>query len=218
MGTNIRSIRRTALVAVALIGAGAVLAPAAVATEDPGVDPHDTEVVTPPFSETQPFVPRCFGEPATIVMASPGAQLGTAGDDVIIGTGGDDFIDSLGGHDRICAGGGVDRITADFDPVTGAWDPAIIVIFPPDANPDDDYIDGQDDGDVVAPGAGNDHVWGSDGSDYLYGQLGDDTIFGGGHQDWMDCAEGVDYADGGRGSNDWVSVTHGCETLISAAP
>jgi Ca2+-binding RTX toxin-like protein len=112
-------------------------------------------------------VPRCLGEPATIVMTSPGAQLGTAGDDVIIGTGGDDFIDSLGGHDRICAGGGVDRITADFDPVTGTWDPAIIVIFPPDANPDDDYIDGQDDGDVVAPGAGNDHVWGSDGSDYL---------------------------------------------------
>jgi Ca2+-binding RTX toxin-like protein len=91
-------------------------------------------------------------------------------------------------------------------------------IFPPDANPDDDYIDGQDDGDVVAPGAGNDHVWGSDGSDYLYGQLGDDTIFGGDHQDWMDCAEGVDYADGGRGSNGWVSTTHGCETLISAAP
>jgi hypothetical protein len=216
MSITIRSIRRSALLGAALLAAGSALAPQAFATEDPGVDPRDTQVVTTPITETMPFVPHCFGELATIVMAAPGAQLGTAGDDVIVGTDGDDFIDSLGGHDKICAGAGVDRITADYDPVAGTWDPTIIVIG--EGAVDDDYIDGQDDGDVVTPGAGDDHVWGSDGSDYLYGQLGNDTILAGDHQDWMDCDEGDDYADGGRGSNDWVSPTHGCETLISAAP
>jgi hypothetical protein len=214
---SIRSIRRPALLCAALVAAGSALAPPAFATEDQLHDGLDTQVVTPPFSETTPLVPRCFGVPATIVMTTPGAQLGTAGDDVIIGSGGDDFIDSLGGHDKICAGGGIDRITADYDPVAGTWDPLIIPVGE-DADADDDYIDGQDDGDVVTPGAGNDHVWGSDGSDYLYGQLGDDTILAGDEQDWMHCDEGEDYADGGRGSNDWVNVDHGCETLISAAP
>jgi hypothetical protein len=217
MNSTIRSIRRSALLVAALLAAGSVLAPQAFATEDPILVPGETEVVTPPYSETVPFVPRCFGVPATIVMTTPGNQLGTSGDDVIVGTAGDDFIDSLGGHDKICAGGGIDRITADFDPVAGTWDPLIIPAGEP-AGADDDYIDGQDDGDVVTPGAGNDHVWGSDGSDYLYGQLGDDTILAGDHQDWMHCDEGDDYADGGRGSNDWVNVEHGCETLISAAP
>lgn len=216
MGYDIWSTGRAALLAGALVTATSVLAPPAGASEDPGIEPGETEIDPPPYSGS-PFVPRCFGEPATIVMTTPGQQTGTSGDDVIIGTGGDDFIDSLGGHDLICAGGGVDRITADYDPVTGRWDPLIIVVGEP--SPDDDYIDGQDDGDVVTPGAGDDFVWGSDGSDYLYGQGGDDTIEGGDHQDWMDCSEGRnDYADGGRGSNDWVSTDHGCETLISAAP
>jgi hypothetical protein len=218
MGTNIRFVRRSALFAGALFAAGAMLAPQASATEDRGGGPVDTQVETAPFGETQPWVPQCFGEPADIVMTTPGAQRGTSGDDVIVGTDGDDFIDSLGGHDKICAGGGVDRISADFDPDTGTWDPLIIVIGQ-DPDFDDDFIDGQDDGDVVTPGAGNDYVWGSDGSDYLYGQGGDDTIDAGDNQDWMDCSEGDDdYADGGRGSNDWVNEDHGCETLISAAP
>jgi hypothetical protein len=213
MDTNIRCIRCSALLAAALVAAGSGLAPPAFASEVPGIDPRDTEIVTP-----QPFVPQCFGEPATIEMSTPGHQLGTSGDDVIVGTSGDDFIDSLGGQDRICAGGGIDRITADYDPVAGTWDPGIIVIWG-DPSVEDDLIDGQDDGDVITPGAGNDDVWGSDGTDFLYGQGGDDTIYGGDHQDWMDCSEGDDdYADGGRGSNDWVNPTHGCETLISAAP
>lgn len=219
MRTTIRSIRRSALLCAALVAAGSALAPQALATPDLNHDPlHDTQVITPPISGgTAPLVPHCFGVPATIVMVFPGDQVGTAGDDVIIGTSGDDYIDSLGGHDKICAKGGIDRITADYDPVAGTWDPLIIPAGEP-ADADDDYIDGQDDSDVITPGAGNDHVWGSDGSDWLYGQLGDDTILAGDHQDWMHCDEGEDYADGGRNANDWVSVDHGCETLISAAP
>jgi hypothetical protein len=218
MGTTLRFVRRSALLAGAFVAAASMLAPQAFATEDTGAGPPGTQMETPPFGETLVFVPECFGEPATIVMTTSGAQRGTSGDDVIVGTGGDDFIDSLGGHDKICAGGGVDRVTADYDPDTGRWDPLIIVVGEP-ADPDDDLIDGQDDGDVVTPGEGNDSVWGSGGSDYLYGQGGDDTIEAGDRQDWMDCGEGDDdYADGGRGSNDWVNDDHGCETLISAAP
>src|SRR3712207_4852790 len=109
MRITIRSIRRSALLCAALVATGSALAPQALATPDLNHDPlHDTQVSTPPISETVPFVPRCFGGPATIVMVTPGDQVGTGGDDVIIGTGGDDYIDSLGGHDKICAGGGVD--------------------------------------------------------------------------------------------------------------
>jgi Ca2+-binding RTX toxin-like protein len=209
MMSSLRALCSTALIAAALTGIGPASASSARATEEPR-----------PGGGTQvhlPSRPQCFGEPATIVMATPGDQLGTSGDDVIIGTSGNDYIDSLGGHDRICAGDGGDVVSADFDPVTGDWDPQISVIGE-GASADDDYIDGQGDGDVITPGAGNDHVWGSDGSDYLYGQLGDDTIFGGDNQDWMDCDGGIDWADGGRGPNDWVNAAHGCETLISAAP
>lgn len=218
MLTTTRFLRRSALLAAAFATTGSVLAPPAAATENPVADPPDTQVEVPAQAPTQEFVPQCFGEPATIVMVSPGAQRGTSGNDVIVGTSGADDIDSLGGHDKICAGAGVDNVTADFDPDTGRWDPLIIPVGEdPDAG--DDLIDGQDDGDVVAPGAGNDDVWGSDGDDYLYGQGGDDTIEGGDHMDWLDCDEGDDdYADGGRGSNDWVRYDHGCETLISAAP
>jgi hypothetical protein len=151
MGTTLRFVRRSALLAGAFVAAASMLAPQAFATEDTGAGPPGTQMETPPFGETLVFVPECFGEPATIVMTTSGAQRGTSGDDVIVGTGGDDFIDSLGGHDKICAGGGVDRVTADYDPDTGRWDPLIIVVGEP-ADPDDDLIDGQDDGDVVTPG------------------------------------------------------------------
>jgi len=218
MGSTIRYLGRAALLAGALVTASSVFAAPGSASEDPGTDPGDTQVHYPPYSQTTPFVPHCFGEPATIVMTTPGPQTGTSGNDVIVGTGGDDFIDSLGGHDLICAGDGIDRITADYDPVTGRWDPLIIVVGEP-ADADDDYIDGQDDADVITPGAGDDFVWGSDGTDFLYGQGENDTIEGGDHQDWMDCSEGDDdYADGGRGSNDWTNSDHGCETLVSATP
>jgi Ca2+-binding RTX toxin-like protein len=190
-----------------------MLAPPAFAAEDPPVGLPDTQVEAPGTPTL--LIPQCFGEPATIVMSASGGQLGTAGDDVIVGTDGDDFIDSLGGNDRICAGGGVDRIIADRS-VTGVWDLVCLIVVG-EASSDDDFIDGQDDGDVIAPGCGNDHVWGSDGPDFLYGQLGDDTIYGGDHEDWMDCDEGDDYADGGRGNQDSVNPGHGCETLISAA-
>jgi hypothetical protein len=51
MRTHMRSIWRSGLAIAALVAVGAVLAPPAFATEDPGVDPPGTEVVTPPASE-----------------------------------------------------------------------------------------------------------------------------------------------------------------------
>ncbi len=56
-------------------------------------------------------VPRCGGQPATIVGSARGETLrGTPGRDVIVGLGGNDRIIGRGGNDLICGGGGRDRL------------------------------------------------------------------------------------------------------------
>lgn len=95
----------------------------------------------------------CEGRVATIVVA-PSAQVhftepvtGTPGDDVIFGTEGDDTIDGAGGNDVICGLAGADTL------VGGNGDDRLF------GGADDEYF--ADDGyygDLLVPGAGDDHV------------------------------------------------------------
>ena len=95
----------------------------------------------------------CDGRVATIVVVVP-AQVhftepvtGTAGDDVIVGTEGDDTIDGAGGNDVICGLAGADTL------VGGDGDDRLF------GGADDEYF--ADDGyygDLLVPGAGDDHV------------------------------------------------------------
>ena len=67
---------------------------------------------------------KCNGLTPDIVMAAPGFQNGTGGDDIILGTSGADFIFGLGGDDTICGLGGVDTIDggSDADTIFGNAD------------------------------------------------------------------------------------------------
>jgi hypothetical protein len=84
----------------------------------------------------------CEGRPATH-LGTPGDDVltGTDGDDVMVGLGGDDRISGLLGNDVICGDEGTDRLTGF------AGDDRILGGFDSDAG-----------GDVIWPGAGNDHV------------------------------------------------------------
>ena len=68
-------------------------------------------------------VPRCAGEPATIIGTSNGDRPleGTSDDDVIVGRGGQDEIDGRGGRDLVCGDDGDDllRGRADDDRLKG---------------------------------------------------------------------------------------------------
>ena len=84
----------------------------------------------------------CDGRAATH-LGTPGDDVltGTDGDDVMVGLGGDDTISGFLGNDVICGDEGTDRL-AGF-----AGDDRIFGGFDSDAG-----------GDVIWPGAGNDHV------------------------------------------------------------
>ena len=84
----------------------------------------------------------CDGRAATH-LGTPGDDVltGTNGDDVMVGLGGDDTISGFLGNDVICGDEGTDRL-AGF-----AGDDRIFGGFDSDAG-----------GDVIWPGAGNDHV------------------------------------------------------------
>jgi hypothetical protein len=85
-------------------------------------------------------VPRCFGEPATIVGTDGRDRLrGTPGRDVIHGRAGNDNIRGLAGNDLLCGGGGSDLVVG---------------------NDGRDRLHGGAFGDGLQPGAGNDIVVG----------------------------------------------------------
>ena len=94
----------------------------------------------------------CDGKPATIVVQPTTTYptpwvVGTPGDDVIVGTDDRDRIDGGGGNDTICALGGDDHL------VGGTGDDRLFGGLDAEYFADDDYW-----GDVIEPGAGDDHV------------------------------------------------------------
>jgi Ca2+-binding RTX toxin-like protein len=129
-----------------------------------------TAVLVPVGSATAGRVPRCFGQPATIVgpntaidLSDPEAGeapgtfvfyeiVGTPGDDVIVGTSSYDTIFGRGGNDLVCALAGSDGIyMGTGDPLTEG----------------DDRIDG---------GPGDDNINGAGGFDLCLGGPGHDTF------------------------------------------
>lgn len=95
----------------------------------------------------------CDGRVATIVLTpSPDLHFtapvtGTPGDDVIVGTDDDDTIDGAGGNDVICGLDGADTL------VGGDGDDRLFGGADDDYEADDGYY-----GDLLVPGAGDDHV------------------------------------------------------------
>ncbi len=105
----------------------------------------------------------CDGRAATVtVVLPPGSTtsapvVGTPGDDVIVGTEGDDTIDGGGGDDVVCGLGGADTL------VGGDGDDRLFGGADAPYAADEGYY-----GDLLVPGAGDDHVDLGDGEDHIW--------------------------------------------------
>ncbi len=115
---------------------------------------------------------------------TPGAIIGTSGDDGLIGTPGDDVIIGLEGNDRIVGLGGNDCIAG------GAGADSII------AGAGNDEVDG---------GNGNDRIIAGRGDDRVVAGEGDDTIIAGSGNDEVDGGPGNDRIIGGPGTDTCVN-------------
>ena len=121
--------------------------------------------------------------------STPGAILGTAGNDFLRGTSGDDVIIGLDGNDTIIGGGGNDCIDGG-----GGKD----LIFTREG--DDQIIGGSGD-DRIFSGGGADTITGGADNDTIFSGAGDDKISGGPGDDKLNGSGGNDEIDGGSGTD-----------------
>lgn len=158
------------------------------------VDPCDRAANDPsgaPTGECSDTVTVSWTLPTTgtpvpaVCQTTPGAFIGTDGDDIISGTtaadvicgrGGNDTIRGLGGDDRLIGGTGTDQISgaAGRDRVLGGDDADVLM-----GGGDPDLVSGGSGDDSLKGGAGGDTLRGNAGRDSLGGGLGDDALNGG---------------------------------------
>ena len=113
-----------------------------------------------------------------ICLDTPGAFIGSDGDDTITGTGGNDVICARGGNDTVAGRAGNDLILG---------------------GPGDDTLRGGGGNDTIKGGGGNDTLAGGAGADILKGGGGNDSISGGAGPDRINGGPGTDTCRGGRG-------------------
>ena len=110
-----------------------------------------TALLAVPSSPALSAEDRCPGDAPTITgTAGDDDLVGTSGDDVIHALAGDDTVHGGGGHDVICGGEGTDRLHGEDgdDRLYGGANG----LQPSEDNPPDNV------GDLLVPGAGNDHI------------------------------------------------------------
>ncbi|MEE9395608.1 MAG: DUF4114 domain-containing protein [Methylococcales bacterium] len=129
---------------------------------------------------------------------TPGAIIGTNGDDRLIGTAGNDVIIGLGGNDRIIGLGGNDCIEGGSgnDFINGIGGNNQI-----DGGLGNDHIIGGTGANKIAGGAGNDSIEGGSGADIITGGSGNDRINGASGDDKIDSGPGRDLILGGSGTD-----------------
>ncbi len=127
--------------------------------------------------------------PSACDPSTPGAIIGTAGDDRLIGTSDDDVIIGLEGNDTIAGRGGNDCI---------AGGPGNDTITSRDG---DDEIDGGIGNDRINAGNGANTIIGGEGNDNIISGRGNDAINGGAGDDNIKSGRGDDEIDGGSGND-----------------
>jgi Ca2+-binding RTX toxin-like protein len=138
----------------------------------PGTELYYTSnALSGPPTEVDRVVEDCLLFAPANPCDTPGAILGTAGNDNLVGTPGPDIICGLGGNDVINGLGGGDILYGG----AGA--------------------------DLLLGGSGADVLYGEGGADALFGQSGDDQLFGGAGPDLLVGGRGTDTLDGGAGEN-----------------
>ena len=137
-----------------------------------------------------------------ICQTTPGAFIGTDGDDVIVGTTGSDLVCGRGGNDTLRGLAGPDRLIggAGTDRLAGAEGRDRLV-----GGDDSDVLLGGDGPDLVSGGNGNDTLKGGAGGDTLRGNAGQDRLGGGLGADALNGGPGRDSCTGGPGRDRMTS-------------
>lgn len=167
-----------------------------VATEDTtpdGIGTWGTRIASFRFPSCKAPVRPIACDPET-----PGAIIGTAGNDRLIGTKGDDVFIGLGGNDRIIGRGGNDCI--DSGPgrdviLTGNGSDIIL------AGDGNDKVITRAGNDTVDGGAGKDRIITGRGTDTIRAGEGNDVVFAGADNDTVDGGDGKDRIKGGSGDD-----------------
>lgn len=154
----------------------------------------------------------CMGNRATIVGPNTGLRaegnrrviVGTSQRDVIIGTKRSEWIVGARGRDVVCAGRGRDFVFVGDE---NRHEHATKL----DGGPEDDYIAGSFDGDLITGSGGDDTIDGQFGGDQIVGGSGDDFVRAqsgadrvrlGAGDDHVEASSGRDVVHGGPGSDD----------------
>jgi Ca2+-binding RTX toxin-like protein len=179
-----------------------------------------------------------WGEAPGVVLGEPDYLVGGLGVDEFNGGAGNDTLEGGeeaeimnggAGDDQIFGWGGADTLNGDAG-LDYLWGGSGIDIF--NGGDDRDYLDGddggEDAGEVMNGGAGDDLIigWGGAdtlngdaGSDYLWGGTGIDTFHGGDDRDYLDGGDGAggDLAEGevmnGDAGDDLIIAWGGADTL-----
>jgi len=174
-------------------------------------------------------VPRCFGEPATIVgNRHPNRIVGTPGRDVIVGGAGGDLIFGRGGADLICGGGGHDELYGNGGPdkLNGQSGNDFLA----GAGGDDLIVGGAGAGDFAqylgGPGPvtvdlrrGTAEGWGDDrlrGVEYVSGTRHNDELVGNSRRNFLFGQTGNDRLEG-LDANDFLFGGPGNDTLVGGS-
>ncbi len=137
----------------------------------------------------------------TNVLGGNDTLEGGPGDDVITGGADIDIIIGHEGDDTLSGGAGLDYL----------WGGPGLDSY--DGGPDRDTLDGndagEDIGEVMNGGAGDDDILGFGGNDTLIGGLGGDYLWGSTGLDTFDGGDGSDYLDGFDGGEDLGETMNG---------
>jgi hypothetical protein len=133
-----------------------------------------------------------------VCRTTPGAFIGTDGNDLIVGTSGNDVICGRGGNDRLVGRDGSDRLLggAGGDTLLGGEGSDRLA-----GGADPDTLSGGDGADLLSGGGGGDFLKGKDGPDTMRGNAGGDLLRGGRGNDRMNGGAGDDHCAGGPGRN-----------------
>ncbi|ATU94437.1 calcium-binding protein [Phyllobacterium zundukense] len=156
--------------------------------------------------------------------------LGQAGEDTVDGGAGDDFVSGGQGVDVVRGGDGADVVAGEADQVADIYDGgtgidtldysavlhgSTVDLEHGTASSTEIGFDTISGFEILAAGAGDDDVQGSDADETIYGNAGDDVIDGAGGADVVSGGAGNDQLSDGSGA-DTVSGDAGTDSVTAA--
>jgi hypothetical protein len=163
------------------------------------------------------------GNGGDLLIGGPGTDSlsGGAGTDSLSGASGTDTLAGGTGDDTASWASSTNPITVDLAAGTSAGDGSDTLAGVEDltGGSGNDTLSGDDSGNVIGGGPGDDTLIGDAGDDTLTGDTGTDTVKGGDGADRLDSGVGIDMVEGGSGTNicreDGDDTQHDCTFTVT---